>query len=119
MKALSLIYFFCMATFTHAQIDPLENSFQAASLFIEAIKSENYKQVELLLEQRKVSINETFKGKTFITYACIFNKPEMVRFLFSNGADISIRCKDGYLPKDHAVANKAVHALSELIIIDA
>lgn len=52
-------------------------------------------------------------------YACIFNKPEVVGFLYNNGANLGIRCEDGYLPEDHANANNAIHALSEIIIIKA
>lgn len=119
MKALSFIFLSCMITFTHAQIDPIENSISSDSLFVEAIKKENYKQLQSLLEEGKVNVNHHYKGKTFVIYACIFNKPEMVRFLYDHGADIGIRCKDGHLPKDHAMANNAIHALSELIIIKA
>lgn len=119
MKTLNFIFLGCMVAFGNAQSNPAENSVSVASLFVEAIKNENYTQVEKLLEEGTVSVNQHFNGKPFIIYACIHNKPEMVRLLFSNGADLGIKCEDGFWPEDHAIANKSFHALSELIIIKA
>ena len=119
MKAISFIFLSCMMSFTHAQIDSIENSIPSDSLFVEAIKNENYELFESLLKEGKVNVNHLYNGKTFVIYACIYNKPEMVRILYNNGADIGIRCEDGYLPEDHAKANDSYHALSELVIIKA
>ena len=119
MKTLSFIFLSCMMTLNHAQIDPAGPAISSDSLFVEAIKNENYKQAESLIEGGKVNVNQLYNGKTFLIYACIFNKPEMVRFLYNHGADLGIRCEDGYLPKEHAMANNAIHALSELIVIRA
>ena len=119
MKAIIFIFLSCMLTFAHAQIDPIENSIFSDSLFVDAIMSEDYNLLDSLLKEGKVNVNHLYNGKTFVIYACIFNKPEIVRFLYNNGADIGIRCEDGYLPEDHANANNAIHALSEIVIIKA
>lgn len=119
MKVISLIFLSCMLTSGNAQIDPIENSISSDSLFVEAIMKENYNLLDSLLKEGKVNINHFYNGKTFVIYAYIFNKPEVVRFLYNNGANVGIRCEDGYLPEDHAKANDSIHALSEIIIIKA
>ena len=86
---------------------------------LEAIRNDDYKFVELALVSGQIDVNEYYNGKTYLIYASIYNKPEMVRLLFTLGADFLKRCDQGYLPIEHAKHHQAVYARAELIVLQA
>lgn len=86
---------------------------------LEAIANDNYDFVEVVFQQGLASINDYYDGKTFIGYAAIHDKPEMIRLLFSLGADMLQRSKEGFLPMDLAKQNQAYYAQAELIVLQA
>ena len=86
---------------------------------LEAIRNDDYEFVELTFASGQIDINDFYNGKTFLIYASIYNKPEMVRLLFTMGADILKRCDQGHLPIEHAKHHQAVYARAELIVLQA
>lgn len=84
-----------------------------------AIKNEGYTYLEEALFYGIIDPNHLINGKPIISYACIYNKPEMVRLFYVNGADLNLRCIEGYLPEEHAQINNAINALAEIIVIKA
>lgn len=50
---------------------------------LEAIRNDDYKFVELAFVSGQIDVNEYYNGKTYLIYASIYNKPEMVRLLFT------------------------------------
>lgn len=84
-----------------------------------AIKNEGYTYLEEALFYGIIDPNHLINGKPIISYACTYNKPEMVRLFYVNGADLNLRCIEGYLPEEHAQINNAINALAEIIVIKA
>jgi hypothetical protein len=90
-----------------------------ANEIIDAIKSDDYEYFIISFSQGKLDVNHIFNGKTLLIYASIFNKPEMINLLISQGAFFSSECEDGYTAMDHAVKNNSIKAIAELIVISA
>ena len=86
---------------------------------LEAIRNDDYKFVELAFKSGQIDVNDYYNGKTYLIYASMYDKPEMVRLLFTLGADILKRCDQGYLPIEHAKHNQAIYARAELIVLQA
>ena len=119
MKKLSLYLLLFTMVLSHAQ-ENKPNSFTVnASTFVSAIDNDEYELVEHYLKNRLIPVNMFYEGKTFIIHACIKNKPEMIRLLVRHGADITLRCEEGFLPEEHAKRNDSIHALAEIIVIKA
>ena|SRR5690606_9437442 len=57
-------------------------------------------------------VDQKSLGKTPIIFAARYNKPEILSLLLENGADLSIRCDNGYTPKKHAELSNAKEALA-------
>lgn len=86
---------------------------------ITAIQNEDFNYVEKIITNNQSLIDKRINGKTLIIHAAIMNKPEMVRLLYTLGADITLRCEEGYSPEEHANFNKSINALAEIIVIKA
>lgn len=97
----------------YKQKDNLENK------VLNAIENEDYTYLEEVLFYKIIDPNFLINGKPIISHACIYNKAEMVRLIYENGADLNLRCIEGYLPEDHAQMNNAIKALAEIIVIKA
>ena len=50
---------------------------------LEAIRNDDYKFVEMAFVSGQIDVNEYYNDKTYLIYASIYNKPEMVRLLFT------------------------------------
>lgn len=57
-------------------------------------------------------VNQKSLGKTPAIFAARYNKAEILSILLENGADLSIRCDNGYTPKKHAELSNAKEALA-------
>ena len=68
----------------------------AGQKLIMAIKENDFHTVENIIKNNLIEINEHYEGKTFVIWAGIYNKPEIVRMLVDFGADLSKRCDLGY-----------------------
>jgi ankyrin repeat protein len=94
-----------------------ENKFE--NEIINAIKSDDYDYFITSFSEGGLDVNQIIKGKTLLIYASIFNKPEMINLLISQGAFFSSECDDGYTAMDHAIKNNSIKAIAELIVISA
>lgn len=84
-----------------------------------AIKQGDFQSIEYIITNNLIEINEYYEGKTFVIWAGIYDKPEIVRMFVDFGADLSKRCILGYTIEEHCLANKSVKALAEVIVIRA
>ena len=91
----------------------------AEQKLIMAIQENDFHTVENIITNNLIEINEHYEGKTFVIWAGIYNKPEIVRMLVDFGADLSKRCDLGYTIDDHCWANESTKALSEIIVLRA
>ena len=89
----------------------------AEQKLIMAIKENDFHTIKNIISNNLIEINEYYEGKTFVIWAGIYNKPEIVRMLVDFGADLSKRCDLGYTIKEHCRANESIKALSEIIIL--
>lgn len=126
-STLSLLFFLCLASsFQTGYAQPNESFYSEISspeklseYVLEAIRNDDYKFVELAFKSGQIDVNDYYNGKTYLIYACMYDKPEMVRLLFTLGADILKRCDQGYLPIEHAKHHQAIYALAEIVVIQA
>ncbi|MGB1979559.1 MAG: ankyrin repeat domain-containing protein [Flavobacteriales bacterium] len=86
---------------------------------VTAIQNEDYNYVEKIIKNNQYLIDKRINGKTLIIHAATMNKPEMIRLLYDLGADINLRCEEGYSPEEHANFKKSFNALAEIIVIKA
>ncbi len=56
-------------------------------------------------------VNQKSLGKTPSHYAARYNKPEILKLLIANGANLKARCDKGYTVKKHAELSGAQEAL--------
>ena len=89
----------------------------AGQKLIMAIKENDFHTVENIITNNLIEINEHYEGKTFVIWAGIYNKPEIVQMLVDFGADLSKRCDLGYTIEEHCWANESMKALSEIIVL--
>ena len=82
-----------------------------------AIKNNDFGTIENLLSNKLVSLNGHQEGKTFVIWAAIYDKPEVINMLVSFGADLSKKCNLGYTIEEHCMANKSIKALAEIIVL--
>ncbi|HUH46153.1 MAG TPA: ankyrin repeat domain-containing protein [Arenibacter sp.] len=59
-----------------------------------------------------VDVNEKSLGKTPAIFAARYNKADILSVLLENGADLTIRCDDGYTAKKYAELSNAKDALA-------
>ena len=57
-----------------------------------AIKNNDFDSIENILSNNLVSLNDYYEGKTFVIWAAIYDKPEVINMLVNFGADVSIKC---------------------------
>ena len=91
----------------------------AEQKLIMAIKENDFHTVENIITNNLIEINDHYEGKTFVIWAGIYNKPEIVRMLVDFGADLSKRCDLGYTIEEHCWTNESMKALSEIIVLRA
>ena len=56
-------------------------------------------------------VNQKSLGKTPAIFAARYNKVEILELLIANGADLKIKCDNGYNAKKHAELSNATEAL--------
>lgn len=83
-----------------------------------AIKENDFHTIENIITNNLIDINEHYEGKTFVIWAGIYNKPEIIRMLVEFGADLTKRCDLGYTIEDHCWANNSIKSLSEIIVLN-
>lgn len=75
-------------------------------------------QGDLELVKKMISlgedVNQKSLGKTPAHYAARYNKPEILKVLIDNGANLKKRCDQGYTVKKYAELSKAMEALKVL-----
>ncbi len=59
-------------------------------------------------------VNQKSLGKTPAHFAARYNKPEILKLLIENGANLKTRCDKGYTVKKHAELSNANEALAVL-----
>ncbi|WP_026811731.1 ankyrin repeat domain-containing protein [Arenibacter latericius] len=57
-------------------------------------------------------VNKKSLGKTPAIFAARYNKAEILSLLIKNGADLTVRCDNGYTAKRHAEFSNATDALA-------
>lgn len=82
-----------------------------------AIKNSDFDSIENILTNNLVSINDYYEGKTFVIWAAIYDKPEVINMLVNFGADVRKKCDLGYTVEEHCLANKSTRALAEIIVL--
>ena len=82
-----------------------------------AIKNNDFDSIENILSNNLVSINDYYEGKTFVIWAAIYDKPEVINMLVYFGADVSKKCEIGYTIEEHCLANKSIKSLAEIIVL--
>lgn len=127
-KSLVLLFVFVLGTsFQNGLAQPTESRTSQGTLplaelaeqVIEAIQKDDYRFVEKIFRSGQLNVNGLHNGKTYLMYASIYNKPEMIRLLYTLGADLLKRCDEGYLAADHAKQHQAYKARAELIVLQA
>ncbi len=117
IHAISLL--FVLSLYGQNNLNANNQSTFDGAILLQAIESENYDLVEQIIVEEKLDLNTYYEGKTFLIHATIKNKPEMVRLLFSYGADITMPCEHGYSPEEYAQFNEAYNAWAEIAVIKA
>lgn len=81
------------------------------SSFCKAIVQGDIETVKRLIELGE-DVNKKSLGKTPVIFAARYNKAEILSLLLENGADLTIRCENGFTPKRHAELSNAKEALA-------
>lgn len=79
--------------------------------FCKAIMQGDIETVQRLIDLGE-DVNQKSLGKTPAIFAARYNKPEILSLLLENGADLSIKCDDGYTAKKYAELSNAKEALA-------
>ena len=91
--ALLSVFAFCnihMNDYFHKNQHILLNLEQSTEQkFIMAIKENDFHTIKNIITNNLIEINEYYEGKTFVIWAGIYNKPEIVRMLVDFGADLT------------------------------
>lgn len=120
MKMLRFFSMFSISVMVFAQNNIVQKPTELLSpeeKFLKAIQAEDYETVEQFLVDELIDLKGFYKDKTFLIHACISNKAEMVRLLYSYGADPTQRCNQGHSPQEHAIAQNAFQAAAEIVVI--
>jgi ankyrin repeat protein len=80
------------------------------SSFCKAIVKGDFETVKRLIELGE-DVNQKSLGKTPAIFAARYNKVEILELLIANGADLKIKCDNGYNAKKHAELSNATEAL--------
>ncbi|MEZ4969982.1 MAG: ankyrin repeat domain-containing protein [Flavobacteriaceae bacterium] len=80
------------------------------SSFCKAIVKGDMETVKRLIELGE-DVNQKSLGKTPAIFAARYNKYEILELLIANGADLKIKCDNGYNAKKHAELSNATEAL--------
>ncbi|MEG3657849.1 ankyrin repeat domain-containing protein [Arenibacter palladensis] len=78
--------------------------------FCKAIVEGDLETVKRLIELGE-DVNQKSLGKTPAIFAARYNKVEILEVLIANGADLKIKCDNGYSAKKHAELSNATEAL--------
>jgi hypothetical protein len=79
-------------------------------IFCKAIIQGDIETVKSMIELGE-DINKKSLGKTPAIFAARYNKPEILKLLIENGADLSIKCDKGYTAEKYAELSHAEEAL--------
>lgn len=113
----SICLFFTIQTSPSIENNQQNNTLE--SKVLNAIMMEDYMFLEEVIKEEIIDPNLFINGKPILSYACIYNKPEMVQLLYIYGAHLDLQCEAGYTPEEHAKKNNAINALAEIIVIKA
>jgi ankyrin repeat protein len=80
------------------------------SSFCKAIIEGDVETVKRLIELGE-DVNQKSLGKTPAIFAARYNKVDILDLLIANGADLKIKCDNGYNAKKHAELSNATEAL--------
>ncbi|MCM4151597.1 ankyrin repeat domain-containing protein [Arenibacter sp. N53] len=80
------------------------------SSFCKAIVKGDLETVKRLIELGE-DVNQKSLGKTPAIFAARYNKVEILELLIANGADLKIKCDNGFNAKKHAELSNATEAL--------
>ena len=83
--------------------------------FYKAIIKGDIAMVQRMIGQGQ-DVNEKSLGKTPAHYAARYNKPEILKLLIKNGANLKKRCNQGYTVKKYAELAEAKEVIA---VIDA
>ena len=78
--------------------------------FCKAIMKGDIETVKKLIALGE-DVNQKSLGKTPAHFAARYNKPEILKLLIENGANLKARCDKGYTVKKHAELSNAQEAL--------
>ncbi len=81
------------------------------STFCKAILSGNLKLVKGMIEAGE-DVNKVSLGMTPAIFAARYNKAEILELLIANGADLKIKCKNGFTITEIAKESNAKEALA-------
>ncbi len=79
--------------------------------FCKAIVQGDIETVKRLIDLGE-DVNQKSLGKTPAIFAARYNKAEILSILLENGADLSIKCDNGYTAKKYAELSNADEALA-------
>jgi len=79
-------------------------------IFCKAIIEGDIETVKSMIELGE-DVNKKSLGKTPAIFAARYNKPEILKLLIENGADLSIKCDKGYTAEKYAELSHAEAAL--------
>jgi len=115
----ALAYLFQLSVSLNSSLPFESNSIQDELIIqlIEEIKNYDFNTVEGILKSKQIDVNSYHKGKPIIAYACINNKPEMIRLLYIHGSNLSLRCENGLTLEEHSKLSNSINDLAELIVI--
>jgi len=81
--------------------------------FCKAIMEGDVETVQRMIELGE-NVNKKSLGKTPAIFAARYNKPEIMKILIANGADLSIKCDNGYTVEKYAELSNASDVLKVL-----
>ncbi|MFD2587592.1 ankyrin repeat domain-containing protein [Croceitalea marina] len=97
--------------------DPVLNTEVSTNLelssFCKAIMKGDLETVQKLIDLGE-DVNKKSLGMTPAHFAARYNKPEILKVLINNGADLKARCDKGYTVKKYAELSNAMEALKVL-----
>jgi ankyrin repeat protein len=87
---------------------------------VEAIKNNDVKKVKEIIDERKISIDETYGEDEFtpLHLTVIYNQPEIMSKLLEKGADPDVKDSEGNTPLHFAAEQNNLELLKLLIEYD-
>lgn len=92
----------------------MEENFKQETNLYSLIKRGNNED-DIISAIENFGLNNRIKGNTSLFFASVFNKPNVVKFLISNGVDINALSEDDYSALMAAVEEENIEIVSILI----